>query len=124
VDDAEYEIDVLYQRYFNPNLQAFVGARLTNNEDAENRAIAGLNYRLPLLVWASAGIDSEGDARFTLAKRFQVTSRLGVFGEVQYDTGTEWEWTAGADYTLTKSLSLTTQYHSDYGFGGGVLIRF
>ncbi len=124
VDDFEYEVDTLYQRYFNPNLQAFVGARLTNDPDAENRAIVGFNYRLPLLVWANVSLDSEGDARGTLAKRFQVTSHLGVFGEVQYDTGTEWEWTAGADYTLIKNLSLTTQYHSDYGFGAGVLIRF
>ena len=124
VDDTEYEVDALYQRYFNPNLQVFAGARLTNDDDAENRAIVGFNYRLPLLIWANVSIDSEGDARFTLAKRFQVTSRLGMFGEVQYDTGTEWEWTAGADYTLAKNLSLTTQYHSDYGFGAGVLIRF
>lgn len=124
VDQTEYEIDAIYQRYFNPNLQTFAGARLTNDPEAANRAILGVNYRLPLMVWASASIDSEGNARFTLAKRLQLTSRLGIFGDVQYDTGTEWEWSAGADYTLTKNVSLTTQYHSDYGFGGGVLIRF
>ncbi len=124
MDDAEYEVDALYQRYFNANFQAFVGARLTNDPDAEDRAIIGINYRLPLFVWANVSLDSEGDARLTLAKRFQLTPRLGVWGAVEYDTNTRWEWTAGADYTLTRTLSLTAQYHSQYGLGAGLLFRF
>lgn len=120
----EYEIDAVYQRYFNMNFQAFAGMRFTNHADAENRAIAGINYRLPLMAWATVTLDSEGDARFTLAKRFQLTPRLGVWGDVFYDTGTRWEWMAGADYTLTRSVSLAASYHSDYGFGAGVLFRF
>jgi hypothetical protein len=124
VDDTQYEVDAVYQRYFNADFQAFLGARLTNDEDAENRAILGVNYRLPLLVWASVSLDSEGDARITLAKRFQLTSRLSVFGRVEYDTNTEWEWTAGAEYTLSKPLSLILQHHSDYGLGAGLSVRF
>lgn len=124
VDETQYEVEALYQRYLSPDWQAFVGARLTNDEDAENRAVAGVNYRLPLIVWASASVDSEGDFRLALAKRFQVTPRLGAFGEVEYDTNTEWEWTAGVDYTLTKEFSLIGQYHSEYGLGGGLQIRF
>ncbi len=124
VDDAEYEIDALYQRYFTPNFQAFAGYRFTNDADAEDRAIAGINYRLPLMLWSNLSIDSEGDARLTLAKRFQLTPRLGIFGEVFYDTGTDWEWSSGADYTLTRSTSLTASYHSEYGLGAGFLFRF
>jgi len=124
VDETEYEVDALYQRYFNPNFQAFAGARLTNDSDAENRAVAGINYRLPLMLWAAASIDSAGDARLTLSKRLQLTPRLGVFGRVEYDTNTQYEWTTGADLTLTRRTSLITQYHSQFGFGAGVLIRF
>lgn len=124
VDQTEYEMDALYQRYFNPNFQAFAGARFTNQEEAENRALIGINYRLPLMVWANATLDSEGDARLTLSKSFQLTGRLALWGEVFYDTHAEWEWTAGADYTLTRHASLIAQYHSDYGFGAGLLIRF
>lgn len=120
----EYEIDALYQRYFNMNFQAFAGMRFANHEDAGNRAIAGFSYRLPLMAWATVTIDSEGDARFMLAKRFQLTPRLGVWGDVFYDTGSRWEWMAGADYTLTRHISAAASYHSDYGFGAGVLIRF
>ncbi|WP_345734826.1 multicopper oxidase domain-containing protein [Prosthecobacter algae] len=124
VDKTQYEVDALYQRYFNANFQAFIGARLTNDPDAEDRAVIGLNYRLPFMTWASLSLDSEGDARIGLARRFQLTPRLGVFGRVEYDTRTRWEWTAGADYTLTRSTSLITQYHSEFGLGAGVLIRF
>lgn len=124
VDNPQYEIDALYQRYFNPNFQAFAGYRFTNDEDAEDRAIAGINYRLPLMIWANLSLDSEGDARLTLSKRLQLTPRLGVFGEVFYDTGTRFEWSAGVDYTLTRRTSLTASFHSDYGLGAGVLIRF
>ncbi len=124
VDDAEYEIDALYQRYFTPNFQVFAGYRFTNDQDADDRAIVGINYRLPLMLWSNLSIDSEGDARLTLAKRFQLTPRLGIFGDVFYDTGTDWEWSAGADYTLTRSSSLTASYHSEYGLGAGLLFRF
>jgi hypothetical protein len=124
VDAPQYEIDLLYQRYFSMNFQAFAGYRLTNDDDAKNRGLIGFNYRLPLMAWANVSLDSEGDARFTLAKRFQFTPRLGGWGEVFYDTGTRWEWTAGADYTVTRSTSLTLSCQSDYGLGAGVLFRF
>src|SRR5690606_16433636 len=124
VDKPEYEIDAFYQRYFNPNFQAFIGARFSNEENVENRAAIGFNYRLPLMAWAEVSVDSEGDARIALSKRFQLTPRLGVFGEVEYDTNTRFEWSAGADYTLTRHASLITQYHSEFGLGAGVLIRF
>lgn len=124
VDNPEYEIDLLYQRYFNLNFQAFAGYRLTNQDDAKDRGLIGINYRLPLMTWLNTSLDTEGDARFTLSKRFQLTPRLGVWGDVFYDTGSRWEWSAGADYTLTRHTSLTASYHSDYGPGVGVLIRF
>jgi FtsP/CotA-like multicopper oxidase with cupredoxin domain len=124
VSAPQYEIDLLYQRYFNTNFQAFAGYRLTNDDDAKNRALLGFNYRLPLMVWANVSVDTEGDTRYALAKRLQLTTRFGVWGEVFYDTGTQWEWTAGADYTLTRSTSLAFSCHSDYGLGAGVLFRF
>ncbi|HRJ09614.1 MAG TPA: multicopper oxidase domain-containing protein [Prosthecobacter sp.] len=124
VDNPQYEIDALYQRYFNLNFQAFAGYRLTNDPDAKDRGLIGFNYRLPLMTWANLSLDTEGDARLTLSKRLQLTPRLGVWGEVFYDTGTEWEWTAGADYTLTRHTSLTLSYHSDFGLGAGMLFRF
>jgi len=123
-DSTEYEIDATWERYLGPDLRAFAGARFTNIDDANNRAIAGLRYRLPGMFWSTALIDSGGDARLSLTKTLQLTSRLAAFGKVDYDTGSQWEWSAGAEYVLTKSLSLIGQYSSDYGVGGGVNLRF
>ena len=120
----QYEIDALYQRYFNMNFQAFAGYRFSNHDNAGNRIVAGINYRLPLMIWADLSVDSEGNGRFQLSKRFQLTSRLGVSSYAFYDTGSQWEWSAGADYTLTRNTSLSLSYHSDYGLGAGLLYRF
>lgn len=122
--EVEYEIDLGWKRYFNPNFSTVLGWRFTNLEDEEDRAFAGIEYRLPYLVDSSLQLDSEGDLRVGLGKTLQLTDRLGIFGDVRYDTGSEWEWTLGADYLLTKQFSLTTQYHSDHGFGGGIRFRF
>ena len=124
VEDMEYEADLMYQRYFNPNFQAFAGVRFKNMGEAEDRGVAGVNYRLPLMFQAMVSVDTEADVRLMLAKRIQLTPRLATWGRVEYDTLMDWEWTAGADFTLTRTLSLTAQYHSDFGWGGGLLIRF
>ncbi len=124
VEETEYEIDLGWKRYFNPNFSTVLGWRFTNMEEQEDRAFAGIEYRLPYLIGSSLQVDSEGDARIGLGKALQITDRLGVFAEVRYDTGSEWEWSAGADYILNKQFSLIGQYHSEYGLGGGFSFRF
>ncbi len=123
-DDFEYEADLGWKRYFNPNFSTVLGWRFTNHEDDENRAFAGIEYRLPYLIDSSVQIDSEGALRLGLGKSLQVTDRLNVFADVQYDTHSNWEWTTGATWMLNKQFSLITQYHSDFGFGGGLQFRF
>jgi FtsP/CotA-like multicopper oxidase with cupredoxin domain len=123
-DHVHYEIDLGWKRYFNPNLSTVAGARLTNHHGEENRGFAGIDYRLPFLVESFAQIDSEGDFRLGLGKALQITDRISIFGEIEFDTGSEWEWTAGAAILMTKQLSLVTQFHSDHGFGGGIGFRF
>lgn len=123
-EHVHYEIDLAWRRYFDPNFSTVLGARLTNEHHAENRAFAGVEYRLPYLIESFGQIDSEGDFRFGLSKALQLTDRLSVFAGVEYDTGSEWEWSAGAEYLLTKQFSLITEYHSGHGLGGGLGFRF
>ncbi|WP_395739391.1 multicopper oxidase family protein [Prosthecobacter sp.] len=120
---TEHEVDAIYQRYFNMNFQAYAGFRFANHGGG-NRAIAGFNYRLPLMFLADVTVDSNGNGRFQISKRFQLTPRLGTSGYAFYDTGSRWEWSAGADYTLKRNISLSASYHSDYGPGLGLIIRF
>ena len=121
---TEYEFDLLYERYFNPNFGAFAGARLTNIPGTENRALAGFWYRLPYLVILTANVGSTGDFRFSVGKSFQITPRLSISARAQYDTQQIWELALGADYMLTQRLSFSTAYHTDYGFGAGLGFRF
>lgn len=123
-DHVHYEVDLAWRRYIDPNFSTVLGARLTNEHDAVDRAFGGVEYRLPYLIDSFAQVDSEGDFRFGLAKSLRITDRLSIFGEVEYDTGSEWEWSAGAEYLLTKQLSLISEYHSEHGIGGGLSFRF
>jgi hypothetical protein len=69
--DYEYEADVFWSRYFNPNFSTLLGYRFTNDEDSEDRFIGGVRYRLPGLVWTGLTLDSEGDARLEVTKALQ-----------------------------------------------------
>lgn len=121
---AEHEVDLTYSRYFNPNLSAFGGLRLTNYDTSKDRGIFGFYYRLPYLIQSEVLVDTEADVRLRLGKVFQVTSRFSLFAEGEFDTNTRWEWTSGAKYFLSKRWSLIGQYHSDHGLGAGLNFRF
>ncbi|MEQ1842685.1 MAG: multicopper oxidase domain-containing protein, partial [Verrucomicrobiales bacterium] len=122
-DHVHYEIDLAWRRYIDPNFSTVLGMRLTNHHESVDRAFGGVEYRLPYLIDSFAQVDSEGDFRFGLGKSLRVTDRLSLFGEVEYDTGTEWGWSAGAEYLLTKQFSLISEYHSEHGIGGGFSFR-
>lgn len=119
-----YEIDATWGRYFNPNFQTLLGGRFTNEDDAENRAIVGIRYRMPGFVRSTLTLDSEGDARLELTKTFQLTERLSLFGGVEYDTGSDWRNMVGMEYALTRNFGAVTSYDSDHGFGAGFSFRF
>lgn len=122
--DFDYEVDFAWKRYIDPNLRTLLGYRITNDMDAEDRFIGGIEYRLPYIIWAGVTLDSEGDARITAMKDFQLTPRLSLMMNAEYDTGSQLQWGAGLNYTLTKNFSLITEYDSDHGFGGGFGFRF
>lgn len=120
----ENEYDLYWSHYFDPNLSTFLGYRLTDDMMAENRFFGGVSYRLPYLIRTELSVDSEGDFRLAIGREIQITRRLSIYGDVEYDTNTEWEFNAGASYLINQELSLITGYHSDHGFGAGVTLRF
>ncbi|MEP2777278.1 MAG: multicopper oxidase domain-containing protein [Luteolibacter sp.] len=122
--DYEYEADVFWSRYFNPNFSTLLGYRFTNDEDSEDRFIGGVRYRLPGLVWTGLTLDSEGDARLEVTKALQLTQRLAFVGNAEYDTNTGFDWYAGLDYAVVRNFGLTVGYDGSHGFGGGISFRF
>jgi hypothetical protein len=103
VDDTEYKIDLVWQRYMNTRWSWFAGARFTNLEDEDNRVIAGVSYRLPLMANLTLTADSRGDASLGLEKRFQVTGRLSAFGRAEYPLKVAF-WSALIKIALTVTV--------------------
>ena len=126
VDDTEWETIITWDRYINRFVTVFAGANLegAGNDLHDSRAVFGIRYLLPLNIESRVWVDSEGGARISLGKHFDLTPRLMLYGEVEYDTHDYWEGRVGLAYLVHKNFSLIGQWHSDYGFGGGVRIRF
>jgi hypothetical protein len=69
-------------------------------------------------------VDSDGEFRASLSQSIALTSRLSIYGGAEYDTLTNWQTVAGLEYVLDKRFSLIGQWHSEYGWGGGLGFRF
>lgn len=131
VEHMEWEADLVYRRYINRFTSVFAGvygegAYQGNREwqVESERLIAGVNYLLPGNFWSTAWVDSDGEARVSLNRELMLTPRLGIFGEVEYDTRENWSYQAGTSYLLTPNLSLTGLWDSKYGVGAGVTLSF
>ena len=124
VDDTGFEIDATYSRYFNPRWTAFAGLRAANLTATRHSAIAGATYRLPYLVDFTTTLQSNGDARFSLAKNLPLTARLGLQLHVEYDTALRFASTVTLAYTVSKTISFVASHDGDYGLGAGVAVRF
>lgn len=121
--EEDYEAILTYERYFNRFFTAYAGGVITDSEQ-DHRGITGFRYLLPFLIDSNIWLDTEGEVRLTLGKEIQLTDRLYVFGEYQYDTGSKEEWMAGVGWTLNKHFSLVAQHHSEYKGGVGLNILF
>ncbi len=96
----------------------------SGNATEDGRGVLGFRYLLPLYFESLFWVDSDGGARVNLEKEFTLTPRLGLIGEIRYDTHDLWEGKTGLSYTLTKNFSLLGQWHSEYGWGGGLQVLF
>jgi len=126
VDDTEWEGTLKAERFMNRFLTLFVGvnAEGVNNGSDTTRGVIGLHYLLPFNVESMAWLDTDLGGRFMVEKTFELTPRLELFGEAQYDTHDKWEGRAGLSYTINKNISAVGHWHSDYGWGGGLEVRF
>ena len=126
VDGTEWEGIFTWDRYINRFFTLFVGADLLEEEDEpdETRGVLGFRYLLPLNVESRVWVDSDGGARVNFDKEFELTPRLMLFGEAQYDSHDKWEGNTGLNYTVNKNFSLIILWHSEYNWGAGVQIRF
>jgi hypothetical protein len=126
VEETEWEGIFTYSRYINRFLSLFAGVDLLGEEDEldETRGVAGIHYLLPLNIESQAWIDTDGGARFLLEKSLELTPRLSLSGEAEYDTHEEWEGSVNLSYVIMKNIALVGKWHSEYSWGGGLAILF
>ena len=126
VTDTEWETTLTYERFINRFTNVFVGVHAEGVDwtREDERLVGGVRYLLPGNFLSTAWIDSDGEVRITLDRELMLTPRLSIFGEVEYDTRDNWSYQAGLSYLLTKSLSATALWDSNYGVGAGMTVRF
>jgi FtsP/CotA-like multicopper oxidase with cupredoxin domain len=126
VDEVEWEVTPAYDYYLNRFASVFAGVDLAGAGDrfGKHEGIFGLRYLLPLNVYSRVWVDTAGDFQFAVGKHLELTPRLTVFSEAEYDTKEHWEIRVGTSYLLSKSFSLIGQWHSQFGWGGGLRWEF
>ena len=122
--ETDYEVDLFWGHYFNPNFSTIAGLRMTNQLENPASGFFGFEYRLPLMFESRIEIGTEGNGRFELAKNFALTDRITLLTDGYYDTYSRWDWQVGLEYRLSKAWSLTSMYNNEHGFGIGMSFRY
>lgn len=126
VEDVNLSITPAYDYYLNRFTSFLVGVDLetAGNRFNKHEGIFGLRYLLPLNTKSRAWVDTAGEIQLAVAKHLEITPRLTIFLEAEYDTKEKWEISTGASYLLNKQISLIGQWHSSFGMGVGLSWQF
>jgi len=119
-----HERELSYARYIDTRLSLIAGYRFDTMDGGRDGPFAGVSYRLPYFVDLGLTHQAGGETRFSLFKNLQITDRLSLDLYYQYGRLTHASTSADLRYLLSKDLSITAGYSSDFGAGAGILIRF
>lgn len=119
----EYDAELIYALSLSRFLNVYTGGdfeREHKDENADNTAIVGIRYVLPMLIESNLRINSQGKARLALGSDLQLTERT-KFGWF-YNTDKEYRFNLG--YEINKKILLAAAYDSDFKWGVGLKVRF
>ena len=134
---GDFETEARFGRLFGNMqfLEAYVGAdirrlnRLHNftpgsrDYRIENRSVAtlGVRYLLPMFIQTDLRVDDTGHFRFQISRSdLDLTARLRL--DAMWNTDREYD--VGMHYIVTKSFSLSANYDSHFGAGGGLTYTY
>jgi len=137
------EAEVTYERYLHDYLRVFGGVNIENEiedslDEFKTTAVVGVRYLTPYLFSLDARIDSDLRPRIGLGRSIMLFPKFSVFGYYEYqldfgwvnalpsgiNTESETVWSAGAEYFLSRNVSLLGSYDNRFGGGGGLSVRF
>jgi hypothetical protein len=137
------EGEVTYERYLHDYLRVFGGVNIENDKEDSfdsfnTTAVVGIRFLTPYLFALDARIDNELRPRISLGRSIMIFPKFSVFGYYEYrlDLGlvnalpvakeytSDTVWSAGAEYMLSRNVSLMGSFDNRFGAGGGLSVRF
>ncbi len=94
---------------------------MSNYLEKREVAVIGIQYMLPFFLQTELRVDNTGRVRFQVSRQgLALTSRLRLEGMVNTDK----EYEIGLHYIITKRISVSANYDSDFGIGGGITFTY
>lgn len=137
------ESEITYERYLHDYFRVFGGVNIENEtrkslDQFKTTAVVGIRYLTPYLFNLDVRVDSDLRSRVSLGRSIMIFPKLSVFGYYEYqldlgivnnlplgkDFSSETVWSAGAEYFLSRNISLMGSYDNRFGAGGGLSVRF
>ena len=137
------ESEFTYERYLHDYLRVFGGVNIENKtrnslDQFKTTAVVGIRYLTPYLFNLDVRVDNELRPRIALGRSIMIFPKLSIFGYFEYqldlgivnnlpvgkDFSSETVWSAGAEYFLSRNISLMGSYDNRFGAGGGLSVRF
>lgn len=137
------ESEFTYERYLHDYLRVFGGVNIENKtrnslDQFKTTAVVGIRYLTPYLFNLDVRVDNELRPRIALGRSIMIFPKLSIFGYYEYqldlgivnnlpvgkDFSSETVWSAGAEYFLSRNISLMGSYDNRFGAGGGLSVRF
>lgn len=137
------EAEFSYGYYLNDWFRVFGGVNIENEiednlEELEVSAIAGIRYFTPYRFNLDVRIDHRLRPQISLSREILLFRRMAIFGEYEFQADFGWvnelpegsnfegetNWSAGAEYFLSRNFSIMASYDNRFGAGGGLSARF
>ena len=128
------EEELSYEYFLTPYLRPYAGVVTSNKPEyldyfskrketkpiQDTRALIGVRFLLPLFINADLRVDSRAHVRLQLAGETWLFPRIWM----HYMWNTDEEFGVNLEYRFSQYVSVNAGYHSDYHWGGGLLVRF
>ena len=137
------EIEVSYNRYLNDWVRLYVGVNTENEspdsfEEINIVGLAGIKYFTPYMFNVDLSIDHQLRPRIRLDRELLLFPKIFLEGEYEYKADFGWvndfedrkdyedetEWLVGLSYIISRNFSIQGNYNNQYGWGGGLMVRF
>jgi CopA family copper-resistance protein len=137
------EVEFSYNRYLNDWFRIYAGVNSENEipdsyKEFNTVGLVGVKYFTPYMFYVDVSLDHQLRPRVRIDKEILLFPRLFIEGEYDYRADFGWvndledntsfegedEWLIRASYILSRNFSIQANYNNQYGWGGGLSVRF